>query len=219
MTGRDRYLTETVKGTDKAAHRSAPRRSCTQAAGGGRQAARTGDVHPAEPRAWRVAAHGRDRGHDAPDLRRLHRAARSGRRSARSPIDKLSARNLETLYAELRRCRARCDGRPYIEHHQDDGEHDCAEAEMRCRTRASRWRRRRCGRSTRSSAARCRPPCGGTGSRSNPARVAQRPRAKAPEPDPPSPADAARLLDAAFEHGRRLGHARVARHDDRHPAR
>ena len=33
---------------------------------------------------------------------------------------------------------------------------------------------------------------------SNPARVAQRPRAKAPEPDPPSPAEAARLLDAAF---------------------
>jgi integrase len=34
---------------------------------------------------------------------------------------------------------------------------------------------------------------------SNPARVAQRPRAKAPEPDPPSPAEAAQLLDAAFE--------------------
>jgi integrase len=33
---------------------------------------------------------------------------------------------------------------------------------------------------------------------SNPARVAQRPRAKAPEPNPPSAADAARLLDAAF---------------------
>ena len=33
---------------------------------------------------------------------------------------------------------------------------------------------------------------------SNPARVAHRPRAKAPEPDPPSAADAARLLDAAF---------------------
>jgi integrase len=32
----------------------------------------------------------------------------------------------------------------------------------------------------------------------NPARVAQRPRAQAPEPDPPSPADAARLLEAAF---------------------
>jgi integrase len=34
---------------------------------------------------------------------------------------------------------------------------------------------------------------------SNPARVAQRPRLKAPEPDPPSAPDAARLLDAAFE--------------------
>ncbi|HWM01349.1 MAG TPA: site-specific integrase [Actinophytocola sp.] len=32
----------------------------------------------------------------------------------------------------------------------------------------------------------------------NPGRVAHRPRAKAPEPDPPSPADAARLVDAAF---------------------
>jgi integrase len=40
-------------------------------------------------------------------------------------IDKMSARNLETLYAELRRCRSRCDGRPFIERHRVDGEHDC----------------------------------------------------------------------------------------------
>jgi integrase len=33
---------------------------------------------------------------------------------------------------------------------------------------------------------------------SNPARVAQRPRAKAPEPNPSSAADAARLLHSAF---------------------
>jgi integrase len=32
----------------------------------------------------------------------------------------------------------------------------------------------------------------------NPARIAQKPRAKAPELDPPTPAEAARLLDAAF---------------------
>lgn len=32
----------------------------------------------------------------------------------------------------------------------------------------------------------------------NAARIAQRPRQKAPEPDPPSASDAARLLDAAF---------------------
>jgi integrase len=33
---------------------------------------------------------------------------------------------------------------------------------------------------------------------SNPARVAQRPKQKPPEPDPPSPAEAARLVDEAF---------------------
>ena len=33
----------------------------------------------------------------------------------------------------------------------------------------------------------------------NPARGAQRPRQRPPQPDPPSPADAARILDAAFE--------------------
>ncbi|WP_369794315.1 hypothetical protein [Amycolatopsis sp. ATCC 39116] len=30
--------------------------------------------------------------------------------------DKLTARALETFFAELRRCRVRCNGRPYIEH-------------------------------------------------------------------------------------------------------
>jgi integrase len=34
---------------------------------------------------------------------------------------------------------------------------------------------------------------------SNPARVAKRPKAKAPEPNPPSASEAARLLDAAFD--------------------
>ena len=47
-----------------------------------------------------------------------------------------------------------------------------------------------------------RPRRGGRPARSdvaaNPAGVAQRPRQKTPEPDPPSASDAARLLDAAF---------------------
>lgn len=34
---------------------------------------------------------------------------------------------------------------------------------------------------------------------SNPAKIAQRPKQKPPEPDPPSPTDAARLVEAAFE--------------------
>jgi integrase len=42
-------------------------------------------------------------------------------------IDKVSARNLEALYSELRRCRLRCDGRPFIERHRVGGEHECAE--------------------------------------------------------------------------------------------
>jgi integrase len=33
---------------------------------------------------------------------------------------------------------------------------------------------------------------------SNPARMAQRPKQKPPEPDPPSPAEAVRLVDEAF---------------------
>ncbi|HEX3781965.1 MAG TPA: site-specific integrase [Pseudonocardiaceae bacterium] len=37
---------------------------------------------------------------------------------------------------------------------------------------------------------------------SNPAKVAQRPKQKPPEPDPPSSADAARLIEKAFEMGK-----------------
>ena len=32
------------------------------------------------------------------------------------PIGKVSPRLLEEFYAELRRCSARCDGRPFVEH-------------------------------------------------------------------------------------------------------
>jgi integrase len=38
--------------------------------------------------------------------------------------DRLSVRTLERLYGELRRCRVRCDGRPFVEHRSDDVEHD-----------------------------------------------------------------------------------------------
>ncbi|WP_169732892.1 tyrosine-type recombinase/integrase [Haloechinothrix halophila] len=42
------------------------------------------------------------------------------------PVAKISARLLEELYAELRQCRARCDGKPAIEH-RVDGPHECRE--------------------------------------------------------------------------------------------
>jgi integrase len=40
------------------------------------------------------------------------------------PVSKISARVLEEFYAELRRCRTRCDGRLAIEH-REDGLHEC----------------------------------------------------------------------------------------------
>jgi hypothetical protein len=40
------------------------------------------------------------------------------------PVGKISAQMLEERYAKLRRCRVRCDGRPFIEH-RVDGPHEC----------------------------------------------------------------------------------------------
>lgn len=41
------------------------------------------------------------------------------------PVNKITARMLENFYVDLRRCRARCDGKPYIEKHKKTGDHDC----------------------------------------------------------------------------------------------
>src|SRR5437764_14696914 len=46
------------------------------------------------------------------------------------PVTKITARTLESFYAELRRCRARCDGSPLIEH-KKTGEHDCEDAKCK----------------------------------------------------------------------------------------
>jgi integrase len=40
------------------------------------------------------------------------------------PVGEVSTRLLEEFYADLRRCSARCDGRPAIEH-CTDGPHEC----------------------------------------------------------------------------------------------
>lgn len=39
-------------------------------------------------------------------------------------INKLTPRMLEQFYAQLRRCRVRCNGKPFVEH-RVDGPHDC----------------------------------------------------------------------------------------------
>jgi integrase len=40
------------------------------------------------------------------------------------PVKKIDVRTLESFYTELRRCRARCDGRPFVVHKTAE-EHDC----------------------------------------------------------------------------------------------
>jgi integrase len=113
------------------------------------------------------------------------------------PVKKLGARDLESLYAELRRCRIRCDGKPFIEH-KTDGEHDCVKA--------------KCGPHE------CDPMSASTVRQihsivssvlnaavrwdwidTNVAKIAKRPKQEPPRPQPPSANEAAQIVDKAFE--------------------
>lgn len=113
-------------------------------------------------------------------------------------VNKIGVRDLESLYAELRRCRARCNGKPFIEKHQADGHHDCDKAKCirhECDPMAASTVRQI--HSIISSALNSAHRWGWIDS--NPATIAKRPKQKPPEPDPPSAADAARLIDKAFK--------------------
>jgi hypothetical protein len=146
------------------------------------------------------------------------------------PVGKISARLLEELYAELRRCSDRCDGTPRIDH-RVDGPHEC-------RTVRHRWPPGR-------------PPAGGypdhdcmkaacvvrvcpphactplsnstilkihyviSGALSaaqrwewisnNPAGYTKKPRQPAPDPRPPTAEQAARIITAAWEEDENWG--------------
>jgi integrase/DNA-binding transcriptional regulator YhcF (GntR family) len=111
-------------------------------------------------------------------------------------VGALEADIVDSLYAELRRCREHCNGRPFIEHHIT-GKHDC---DIRCRphqckplaaatirqihfllsgafNRAIKWR---------------------WVSR-NPISQAEPPASPNPDPDPPNAAQAAELLKEAWK--------------------
>jgi integrase len=113
------------------------------------------------------------------------------------PVNKITARMLENFYADLRRCRARCDGKPFIEKHTKRGDHDC---------RAAKCKAHACKPMAASTVRQIHAILSGTLDaaerwdwiNSNPARVARKPRQKAPEPDPPTPQEAARLSEEAF---------------------
>ncbi len=140
------------------------------------------------------------------------------------PVSKMTARTLERFYAELRRCRLRCNGRPFVEH-RIEGQHECEAVTHR----RPPGRRPTGGYPTHDCAAAdctvtacpphtCKPLSNATIVKihfilsgtlaaavrwgwipSNPAVVATKPRQPTPQPDPPSPADAARIGAAAWE--------------------
>jgi integrase len=111
------------------------------------------------------------------------------------PIGRIDGETLDSYYAELQRCRVRCSRRPGLDH-RTDGKHECDE---------------RCG------PHRCKPLGGGTVRQihailsgaltravrwrwigTNPCRQAQQPSPRTPDPQPPSPVQAARIAGEAW---------------------
>jgi hypothetical protein len=134
------------------------------------------------------------------------------------PIKKIDARTLESFYTELRRCRVRCAGKPFIEKHKSNDEgHDCAVAECKphtCRPMAASTVRQIHGiLSGTLGAAERWDWIASTGThRTSPEAEGSRAR----------PADTGRGRQArqrGVPDGRRLGHPRLARHDDRYAPR
>jgi integrase len=194
VTGKRSYLRETIKGTDKAAHRKANSRMGKLIAQADEQRSTESSVPLAQViDLWLHDAELED------GTRELYRGYLN--RNIRPvlgdlPVKKITARNLEKFYAELRRCRTRCDGTPFIEH-RTTADHDCTTEKCtphKCNPLAASTVRQIHAVISGALSAAVRWEWLST----NPAKVAQRPKQTPPQPDPPSPAEAARLIDAAF---------------------
>lgn len=195
VTGRDVYLTASIPGTDKKAHKRAEDKLAEFRTQVNKQRSTPSSVKLGYAiEEWLRTSEHEDSTREGylGYITRTIRPALGG-----MPVNKLTARMLESFYAELRRCRVRCDGRPFIEH-KAVGEHDCKAA--KCKPHA------------------CKPMAASTVRQihaiisgalnaavrwdwitTNPTKTAQRPKQKPPQPDPPSPPMAARLVEAAFE--------------------
>lgn len=113
-------------------------------------------------------------------------------------ITKLGARDLESLYTNLRRCSKLCDQKPYIERHKKRDDHDCVEEKCvphKCNPASSSTVRQIHSIISGALNAAVR----WDWLAANPAKVAQRPKQKPPEPKPPTPDEAARLIKKAFD--------------------
>jgi integrase len=195
VTGKRSYLRETIKGTDKAAWKRADDKLAEFRSQVAKQRSATSSV-PFEQAVsqWLSTS-------EIVDSTRAGYVNYIDRYInpvlGQEPTNKMNARVLESFYAEIRRCRGRCNGKPFIEHHAK-GEHDCVTAKCRPHT---------CRPLGASTVRQIHSIISGTLSLAerwgwidtNPARVARRPKPKPSEPDPPSPTEAARLSDAAFD--------------------
>lgn len=146
------------------------------------------------------------------------------------PLGKVTPHALERFYAELRRCGARCDGRPAIEH-RVDGPHECREVRHKRppgRPPAGGYLPHDCEEKG-CAVVECRPhvcrPLASATVRkihfiirgaltaaerwgwiiSNPAEIARIPRSPTPDPRPPATTEAAALIAAAWDEGPEWG--------------
>jgi integrase len=106
-----------------------------------------------------------------------------------------STETVEQFYGELRRCRERCNGRTLIDH-LADGEHDCADAGCRphvCRPLAAAT----VGRIHAVLSAAFRAAVRWGWIPFNPMDAVRQPSRPKPSPQPPSPAETARLVEEA----------------------
>ncbi|MBI1758603.1 MAG: hypothetical protein HYR62_05185 [Actinobacteria bacterium] len=120
-----------------------------------------------------------------------------------TPISKVTTRDLEEFYADLRRCRARCTGRPYVVH-RTDRPHVCEDEDRstrklcrphECRPLSTSMVRQIHFTISSTMAAALR----WEWITNNPAELAKKPRQTSPQPDPPSFEQAARIVGAAWE--------------------
>ncbi|MGB8255379.1 MAG: tyrosine-type recombinase/integrase [Pseudonocardiaceae bacterium] len=110
-------------------------------------------------------------------------------------VGKLTGETLDSFYSVLRRCRAHCDGRPFVEHVRSDP-HDCA----------GKCKPHKCRPLVASSIRQVHFCLSGALKRAvrwhwisvNPLGQAESPRSVKHDPHPPTPAQAAAILNAAF---------------------
>lgn len=195
VTGKRVYLRESVKGTDKAAYKLAERVMNRLLTKVDDQRSPTSSVSVSHAVGeWLRTSEIEDSTRDGyvNYIKRYIKPA-----LGELPVRRIDAHTLESFDTELRRCRARCNRKPFFEKHKLDGDHDCVKE--KCKPH-------KCKALAASTVRQIHSVISGTLSaaerwdwiNSNPARAARRPRPKPPEPDPPTPAEAAKLAEEAF---------------------